>query len=495
MTRITARLLCVALALLCGAIPGSAAEGRKPNIVFLLADDLGYGDLGSYGQKKIRTPHIDSLARNGMRFTQHYSGNAVCAPSRCVLMTGRHPGHAIVRNNRELQPEGQFPLPVDTVTLPKLLQRAGYVTGAFGKWGLGGPGSSGDPLNQGFDRFFGYNCQRVAHNYYPTSLWSNAERIPLRNPPFPSKQKLAPDADMNDPETYRQFSGQDYAPDLIAEEALRFIKAQQDKPFFLYFPSTIPHLALQVPEDSLAQYAGEFPETPYDGSRGYLPHRTPRAAYAAMISRLDRDVGAMIALIRELGLEDDTIFIFTSDNGPLFEKFGGTDSDFFESAAHLRGRKGSLYEGGVRVPCVVQWKGRITPGTTSDRVTGFEDWLPTLLELAALRNHPAGIDGISFAPTLLGESQPERPFLYREFPSYGGQQSVRIGDWKAVRQNLARKDATTPKTELYNLAADPSERKDLAAAHPDQVAELEKLMEREHTPSPDFPLPLIDSSR
>ena len=473
--------------------PPHSAEARKPNIIFILADDLGYGDVGAYGQKKIRTPHADALAREGMRFTQHYSGNAVCAPSRCVLITGKHPGHAVVRNNRELRPEGQFPLPEGTVTLPKLLQHAGYTTGAFGKWGLGGPGSSGDPLNQGIDRFFGYNCQRIAHNYYPTSLWSNAERVPLRNPPFAAHQKLPPDAALNDPQTYRRFSGQDYAPDLIAEQALEFIRATRNEPFFLYFPTTVPHLALQVPEDSLAQYAGAFPETPYDGSSRYLPHPTPRAAYAAMITRFDRDVGRMMTLVRELGLEENTIFIFTSDNGPLFDQLGGTDSDFFNSASGLRGRKGSLYEGGVRVPCIVKWKGRIHSGTVSDRVTGFEDWLPTLLELAGIENpSPKDIDGISFAPTLLGQTQPERPFLYREFPAYGGQQSVRAGDWKAVRQNLARQQGPQPKTELYNLRNDPAETTDLAATHPEKLAALEKIMAAQHTPTPDFPLPFID---
>ena len=470
----------------------AGAEAAKPNIVFILADDLGYGDVGAFGQKRIRTPNIDALAREGMRLTQHYSGNAVCAPSRCVLITGKHPGHAIVRNNRELKPEGQFPLPEGTVTLPKLLQQGGYTTGAFGKWGLGGPGSSGDPLNQGFDRFFGYNCQRVAHNYYPTSLWNNAERAPLRNPHFAAQQTLPDDADLKDPETYRRFSGQDYAPDLIAEQSLEFIKANQSKPFFLYFPSTVPHLALQVPEDSLAEYAGEFPETPYDGSRRYLPHRTPRAAYAAMVTRFDRDIGRMVALIRELGLEENTIFVFSSDNGPLWEQFGGTDSEFFNSAAGMRGRKGSLYEGGVRVPTIVKWKGKIQPGTASNRVTGFEDWLPTLLELTGVERPAREIDGISFAPTLLGKTQPERPFLYREFPAYGGQQSIRVGDWKAIRQNLGQRGATEPKTELYNLRTDPTESIDLAATHPEQVAKLEKMMAEQHTPSPDFPLPLID---
>jgi arylsulfatase A len=302
------RLILLCAALLFGVTGRGGDETRRPNIVFILADDLGYGDVGCFGQKKIRTPNIDALARQGMRLTQHYSGNAVCAPSRCVLMTGRHPGRAVVRNNREAQPEGQFPLPEGTVTLGKLLKQTGYSTGAFGKWGLGGPGTSGDPLKQGFDRFFGYNCQRIAHNYYPTSLWSNAERVALRNQPFAAQQKLPANAATNDPATYRLFTGKDYAPDLITEEALRFIDQNKTKPFFLYYPTTVPHLALQAPEDSVAEYEGNFSETPYTGARGYLPHRTPRAAYAAMITRLDREVGRMVSRVREARTRYDLHF-------------------------------------------------------------------------------------------------------------------------------------------------------------------------------------------
>ena len=487
------------LALLLLAIPTlvvSAEPVAKPNIVFILADDLGYRELGCFGQKKIRTPNIDRMAAEGIRFTQHYAGNAVCAPSRCVLMTGLHPGHAWVRDNREVQPEGQAPIPAATVTLAKLLQQQGYVTGGFGKWGLGGPGSEGEPLKQGFNRFYGYNCQRQAHNYYPTYLWDNDRRVTLDNPAFSPYQKLLPGADPNDPANYRKLTGKQYAPDLIAEQARRFIRENKDRPFFLYFPTTVPHLALQVPEDSRAEYEGQWPDPPYPGGKGYLPNRAPRAAYAGMVTRLDREVGRLMDLVKQLGLDERTIFVFTSDNGPTYNRLGGSDSEFFDSAGVFRGLKGSLYEGGVRVPMIVRWKGRIEPGQTSDRVTGFEDWMPTLLDLAGAKSAvPKNIDGLSFAPTLWGQQQPPRPFLYREFPSYGGQQSVRVGDWKAIRQKLlprGRNAKPTLHTELYNLRDDPSEAHDVSAEHPEIVAKLEAIMRAQHTPSREFPFRPLD---
>ncbi|MFM7102148.1 MAG: arylsulfatase, partial [Verrucomicrobiota bacterium] len=360
--------------------PGSSPASR-PNIVFLLADDLGYGDLGSYGQKRIRTPHLDRLAAEGMRFTAHYAGNNVCAPSRCVLMSGRHPGHAAIRDNREARPEGQHPVPAGELQLPLALRRLGYATGGFGKWGLGPVGSSGDPLAQGFQRFYGFNCQREAHNHYPVRLWDDARPVPLDNPPFPSHQRLPEGVDPADPAAHARWAGKEYAPDLIAGQALQFVRENRDRPFFLYLPTTVPHLALQVPPDSLAEYSGAFPEEPYRGDRAYLPHPTPRAAYAAMVTRMDREIGRLLALLDELGLRRRTLVIFSSDNGPLYGNLGGTDADFFGSAAGFRGRKGSFYEGGFRVPCLVRWPGRIPAGTVSDRITGFEDWLPTLLEL------------------------------------------------------------------------------------------------------------------
>jgi arylsulfatase A len=471
---------------------GIAAGGRRrPNVIFILADDLGYGDLGCYGQRRFRTPCIDRLAAEGMRFTAHYSGHNVCAPSRCCLMTGRHPGHGYIRDNRGgLGPEGegQEPVPDGELKLPLTLRRLGYALGAFGKWGLGPVGSAGDPLRQGFDRFFGFNCQAVAHNYYPTHLWSNEARIALRNPPFPAHQKLPPGADPDAPVTYAGFMGIDYAPDRIGEEALGFIRSNRDRPFFLYYPTTVPHLALQVPEDSLKEYEGKFPEKPYAGGLGYLPHRTPRAAYAAMIGRLDRDVGRVLDLVKELGLDEDTLIVFASDNGPLSGGRGGTDDEFFDSAGGLRGRKGSYHEGGFRVPCLVRWKGRIAAGATSDRVTGFEDWLPTILELIGGKGEtPEAIDGISFAPTLLGGKQEPRPFLYRESPAGGGQQAVRVGDWKAIRKNLNPSakagDQKPGAIELYDLARDPGETRDVAGEHPDVVEKLARIMKEQHVKS------------
>ena len=478
---------------------GTTKAVDKPNIVFIIADDLGYGDLGCYGQKRFRTPSIDRLAAEGMRFTAHYSGSSVCAPSRCVLMTGLHPGHAYIRDNRQARgyPEGQEPVPANYLKLPLSLKGLGYTLGGFGKWGLGPIGSSGDPLRQGFDRFFGFNCQGVAHNYYPAYLWDNDRKIALNNPAFSAHQALPAGADPNDPASYARYTGKDYAPDLIGEQALRFIRDNKDKSFFLYYPTTVPHLALQVPEDSLAEYAGRFPEEPYKGDRGYLPHRQPRAAYAAMITRMDREVGRVMALIQELGLDDRTIFVFTSDNGPLENLYGGTDCEFFNSAGGLRGRKESFYEGGFRIPCIVRWKNRIVAGTSSDRITGFEDWLPTLLNLINSGSHtPEGIDGISFSPTLFGQQQEPRPFLYRESPGYGGQQCVRVGDWKAFRQNLnpepGASDQKPGAIELYNLKEDPGETTNVATRHPDIVDRLVGIMKQQHVKSPLFPNRALD---
>jgi arylsulfatase A len=497
----------------------SLAVARQPNIVFILADDLGWGDLGCYGQKIIRTPHLDAMAAEGIRFTQHYSGNAVCAPSRSVLMTGKHPGHTDIRDNRqnhlkaEVTPvgipetEGQVPLLSSTVILPMMLKQAGYMTGGFGKWGLGGPDTDAAPLKRGFDRWFGYNCQGVAHNFYPTYLWDNDKQIPLKNPAFSAHDTFKPGEDPTKPESYARFSGPDYSADLIAEQALSFARQNKDKPFFLFWPTTVPHLALQVPEDSLKEYVGKFEDKPYAGGKGYTPHFAPRAAYAAMVTRMDRDIGRMVSLIAELGLEQDTLFVFTSDNGPLsgpHEGMAGTDAKFFGSGAGRRGGKGSLYEAGIRTPCIVRWKGKVPAGVVSERVSGFEDWVPTLLELAGTKTDQK-VDGISMASTLKGEQQPEREFLYREFPNYSGQQILRSGQWKLVRQNLNAKSkasAKRPKSssaapagsmELYDLSADPNETTDVAAQHPDVVQRLSALMKAQHQPSQLFPFPKLDA--
>jgi len=489
-------LLCViALAICFVPMYGQAsAANHKPNVVYILADDLGYRELGSFGQKLIRTPNLDRLARQGMRLVQHYCGNAVCAPSRCVLMTGKHPGHAWVRNNREMKPEGQQPIPDAEITLAELLREQGYATGAFGKWGLGGPGSEGDPLKQGFDRFFGFNCQRHAHSYYPSYLWSNDRRIKLDNdPPVPGHASLPKGADPNDPRSYDRFKGQDYAPDRINEQVLKFIRANKGRPFFLYYPTIIPHVALHVPDEDLRPYLelgwNDPPFTRGEGY-GYTPHFTPRAAYAAMITRMDRYVGKVLALLDELKLSENTIVVFSSDNGTTHLKLE-VDYDFFKSVGELRGLKGSLYEGGVRVPTIVRFPGRIAANSVSDRISGFEDWMPTILELAgASQSVPKNTDGISLAPTLLGKAQPPRPFLYREFSGYGGQQSIRVGDFKAIRTKMGRGQLAI---ELYNLAKDPGEQENVADQHPDVVEKLKTLMQQQHTRSELFPLKPLDA--
>ncbi|MBK8093332.1 MAG: arylsulfatase [Verrucomicrobiaceae bacterium] len=489
----------------------TAVLARQPNVVLILADDLGRGDLGCYGQKIIRTPNLDRMAAEGMKLMDHYSGNAVCAPSRCVLMTGMHPGHAFIRDNRQAdnakglpkmgkpEHEGQFPIPDATQTMPEAFRAAGYVTGGFGKWGLGGPGSTGEPLKQGFDRWFGYNCQGVAHNFYPTYLWDNDKTIDLKNAPFPSNDKLRPDEDPSKPESYKRFQGREYSADLIADAALDFVRENKERPFFLYWPTTVPHLALQVPDDSLAEYVGKFDDPPYPGGKGYTPHFRPRAAYAAMVTRMDREIGKMMTLIADLGLDENTIFIFISDNGSLHgthQGLGGVDAAFFDSSGGLRDGKGTLYEGGIRSPGIVRWKGQVAAGSTSTAVTGFEDWMPTLLDLCGIQKASSDIDGLSFAALLRGKGNVGRDFLYREFTGYGGQQCVRMGKWKYIRTGLSagpksKRGAKTAE-ELYDLENDAGESKNVIAEHPDVVAKIQEIAAREHRNSAEFKFPALD---
>ena len=462
---------------------GAQPKRRKPNIIYLLADDLGYGELGCYGQKWIRTPHLDRMAAEGMKLTQHYSGSPVCAPSRCVLMTGKHSGHAYIRNNGNPKgPEftrlreqygckfpGQHPIPADEVTLAEVLQRAGYATGAMGKWGLGHWGTPGDPNKQGFDLFYGYNCQVHAHNHYPRYLWRNGKQEPIAG-------------------NGRTLTGKTHSQDLFIHEALAFIRANRGRPFFLYMPFIIPHLSIQTPEAILNEYKGKIPEEDHK-HRGYLKHPFPRAGYAAMVTHLDRGIGDIMALVKELGLDGDTLVIFASDNGPTFNRLGGSDSAFFQSAGPFRGLKGSVYEGGIRVPLIARWPGRIKPGAVSDHICAFWDVLPTLCAVAGLAP-PSGIDGLSFAPALLGKGeQKAHDYLYWEFPAYGGQQAVRMGRWKGVRQRLFKGPL---KTELYDLDADPGEARDVAADHPDVVARIEKAMRDARVPSKLFRFKALD---
>jgi arylsulfatase len=468
--------------------PAPGPARRPPNIILVLADDLGYGEVGAFGQKKIRTPNIDRLAREGVRLTDHYSGSPVCAPSRGVLLTGLHTGHAYIRDNDEMgfrgdvwkNPalEGQRPLPAGTFTMAEMLRRAGYATAAVGKWGLGGPGSEGEPTKVGFDLFYGFLCQRVAHNHYPAYLWRNSTKSPLDNPGIYPHEKFPADKDPNEPVSYERYGGKQYALDMMGEEARAFITANKSRPFFLYFAPTVPHAALQVPEDSLAEYLGVLPDAPYGGDKGYLPHRAPHAAYAAMVTRLDREVGRIAQLVRDLGLDRDTLIVFTSDNGPTFN--GGTDSAFFESAGRFRGLKTMVYEGGIRVPMVARWPGKIPAGTLSSHASAFEDYMPTFAEIAGLP-HPAGTDGVSMLAALEGRASEQKPreYLYWEFQ---GKQVVRIGAWKGIRT------AATGAFELYDLAKDIGETANIAAVHPDIVARIEAVMRAAHTDSPLFPL-------
>ncbi len=483
--------LCVALSL---AASTAAMAALRPNIVWILADDLGYGEIGCYGQTKIRTPHLNRLASEGMRFTRHYSGSPVCAPSRYVLLTGLHPGHAFIRDNREAPGgvEGQLDVPEATITLAERLKQAGYVTGLFGKWGLGTLEGPGNPSRQGFDHWFGYLCQRHAHSLYPAWLRENGQIVPLANdPPVPGHARFPKDLDPQDVRAYEPFKGREYAPHRIRQAVLEFIRKNRDRPFFLYYANVAPHLALMVPDEYVRRYPSEWDPKPYLGERGYTPHRTPRAAYAAYISVLDEDVGEVIRLLRELGLAQRTLVVFSSDNGPTHD-VGGVDTEFFNSTGGLRGRKGSLYEGGIRVPAIAWWPGQIPAGVTTDFLSGFEDWVPTLTGLAGLPL-PA-CDGVDLWPLLSGGTPPARQFLYREFAGYGGWQAVWKGPWKAVRANLQRKDPAPLRTELYNLVADPTESNDVAPQHPEIVAELESIMAREHTPSTEFPLFRLDGS-
>jgi arylsulfatase A len=471
-------VLCVFIA---GCVPSASpptqesaqrSPAKPPNIIFILSDDLGYGELGVYGQKKIRTPRIDRMAREGVRFSNFYCGSTVCAPSRCSLMTGKHNGHAWVRDNQTVKPEGQVPLPETSVTIAKVLKGQGYATGATGKWGLGGTGTQGDPNRQGFDLFFGYICQGHAHNYYPTFLYRNGQQIQLES---------------ND----GTWTGRQYSHDLVEKEALDFIRAHQDHPFFLYVPFTIPHVSMQVPADSLAEYKDLWDDPPYDGSRGYLPHPKPRAAHAAMITRMDRSVGRILDLVAQLGLDQNTLVMFSSDNGSI-DLVGGHDLKFFEANGPLRDGKGLLYEGGIRIPFIARWPGRIRPGAVCEFPGAFYDLLPTFAELAGARV-PADLDGVSLAPTLLGQGdQKLHDFFYWEIPSGGGQQAVRMGDWKGYRGGLAKEP--TP-LELYDLRSDLGERENVAAQHPQVVSRILSIMDREHVPSELFPLKAIDGAK
>ena len=461
--------LCASLAIV--SCSQTSKEKSLPNIVYILADDLGYGDLSCYGQQKFSTPNIDRLAQQGMLFRQHYTGCTVSAPSRSSLMTGQHTGHTPIRGNKGWEPEGQWPLPADSYTVAEMLKTKGYATGAFGKWGLGFIDTEGDPNSQGFDEFFGFNCQSLAHNYYPYYLWHNHEKIMI-------------------PENEGNNTGV-YAPDIIHKAALEFIEAKRNKPFFLFYPNIIPHAEMFAKEENMALSRGKFePEKSFKGvDEGPSYRKGPygsqpeaHAAFAAMIKHLDDYVGEILAKLTEMGLEKNTIVIFASDNGPHLE--GGADPDYFNSNGNLKGYKRDMYEGGIRTPMLVRWTGVVRPGSVSDHVSAFWDIMPTLAEITGVKI-PENIDGISFMPELLGKKQAKHEYLFWEFHEQGGKMAVRMDNWKAVKRDINK----TPRglTELYDLSVDEGETNDLAASNPEIVKKMEQFMIEAHSPSEVFP--------
>tara|TARA_B100001093_G_scaffold65457_5_gene55369 strand:+ start:2481 stop:3872 length:1392 start_codon:yes stop_codon:yes gene_type:complete len=438
------------------AVATSTAK-PKPNIIYILLDDAGYGDLSCYGQTKFLTPNIDRLASEGMKFTNHYAGSTVCAPTRSVIMSGLHTGHTPSRGNREIKPVGQFPIPAKTFTVAEALKKAGYATGAFGKWGLGNPGSEGDPINQGFDSFFGYNCQRNAHTYYPTWLFDDLRKIEL--------------------------DGKTYAHDLIMDKAVEWIDRQQDKPFFCFLPVTIPHAAMHVPERYASPFRKKFPEFEnkvgrYGNNKPFA--KNPAAQFAGMMTALDEGVGRVLQSLEKHQIDKNTIILLSSDNGP--HKEGGHMPNYFNSNGGLRGFKRDLYEGGVRCPLLVRWPGKIKAGSTSDHISAHWDLFPTFCELAETET-PEDLDGISFLPTLLGGSQEQHEYLYWEFFEGGGKRAARIGKWKAVQNQINRKGQNAP-IEIYDLEGDRAETRDLAGQNSKVVARVREIFKQAHTPSP-----------
>ena len=488
----------------------SPRTSDKPNIIFILADDLGYAELGSYGQELIETPNLDMLAANGMRFTQFYAGAPVCAPSRCTLLTGQHLGHAYVRGNDEMAEkgdvwnyakavedpnlEGQRPLPDSIKTIGDMLQKVGYKTAIVGKWGLGGPTSESIPNNRGFDFFYGYNCQRQAHNLYPMHLWKNREKDLLDNELVVPSTKLDSGADPYDTKSYQAFFQQDYAPALMQQEALNFIDQNKNDPFFLYYATPLTHVPLQVPQKYIDYYVEKFgDEKPYLGTAGYFPTRYPHTTYAAMVTYLDDQVGELVKKLKDLGIYENTLIIFTSDNGPSYA--GGADSPYFDSAKPFKSErgwaKGYVHEGGLRVPMIAAWEGKIQPGTTSELIAAFWDVMPTFAEITGA-TVPHSTDGISFLPELLKDpKQTSHEFLYWEYPAAGGQQAVRMGKWKGIRKDLKKRDTNLM---LFDLENDPQEQTDVSGQNPEVVTRILEIMQNEHeTPAVSkFLIPVLE---
>jgi arylsulfatase A len=450
----------------------------KPNIIFIMADDLGYGELGCYGQQKIKTPHLDRMAGEGMKFTQYYA-TTLCASTRCSFITGLSGAQALVRDNHELggytdeEEFGQMPLAANTMTVATELKKAGYKTAVIGKWGMGGPNSTGIPNKQGFDFFYGYLDQKQAHNYYPSHLWRN-DKAEWLQPYFSAHQKFK--GDTTNAKDFEPYKGKIYANDTMAAEAVKFIRQNKNNPFFLYLAFTLPHLALQVPDRELKQYEGVFEETPYMGNRGYLPHQKPRSAYAAMISTLDSYVGLVLEALKKNGLDKNTLVIFTSDNGAAVPGTGGAETDFFNSNSHLRGYKGSLYEGGIREPFIVRWPGVVKAGTVNNKVCAVWDLMKTFCDLGQ-SSSAFFTDGISLLPEIKGGSSAQHEYMYWEVHGYAdGIQAVRWKNWKAVKKGV-HKNKNAP-VELYNLSDDESEKNDVSTQHPDVVEKMKEYMNR-----------------
>lgn len=480
-----------ALAFLSGIFPSVYGQktAKRPNIIFIMADDLGYGSLGCYGQTKIQTPNIDALANNGLKFTQYYA-DPICSPSRCGLLTGKDMAHAYIRDNYEIGgfdfsdegERGQMPLPLNTVTFPGLMQNNGYATALIGKWGLGGPNSTGVPTRLGFSYFFGYLGQRQAHNYYPTHLWRGTDRVDLGNAYFSPHQSFPKGEDPNKRANYARYSGKVYSCDTMASDAIRFIREHKDQPFFLEFSPTIPHVALQVTQRALKKYEGMFDDKP-SPNNGYLPSFRPRQTYAAMISLMDDYVGQIMQTLRQEGLTENTLVVFTSDNGAP-DGEGGAPTRYFKANGDWRGFKGDVFEGGIRVPMIASWPAQIKPGTVTDHPTTIWDMFATFCALSntTIPQNSAGgaveTQGISIEPLLTGKAeQPSHPYLYWELASHhNGEQAVRMGDWKAIRLG-AKKDPEAP-IALYNLKSDHAEQHDQAARHPDLVKKMDEIMKR-----------------
>lgn len=476
----------------------TSAKRSKPNIIYILADDLGYAELGCYGQKKIETPNIDRLASEGIRFTQFYAGAPVSAPSRSVLLTGLHTGHTPIRGNDEMASrgdvwdreaalknpllEGQAPMPEGTVTVASRLKIAGYTTACIGKWGLGYPGSVSTPDKMGFDFFYGYNCQRQAHDYYPPFLYRNNKREMLRNPVMHQRvQKINDSIDKYAAASYSKYQQEDYAPDLMFRELIQYVRKSKHQPFFLFWATPIPHVPLQAPQRWIDYYVRKFgDEEPYTGNKSYYPSRYPHATYAAMVSYLDEQVGLLIEELKQNGIYENTLFVFTSDNGPTFN--GGSDSPFFDSARPFKSEQGwgktSLQEGGIRVPMIVSWKAKIKSAQTTNLMAAGWDIMPTFCEITGAKSPIT--DGISFCPTLIGKKQTTHEFLYWEFPENEGSKAVRMGKWKGIIKSYIKNKNRTIK--LFDLEQDPREQNDLANKYPEIVSKMVAIMKNQHTP-------------